>query len=144
MSELLLLNGPNLRLLGQREPEIYGTETLLDVEAAVRAEVADRGWKVTAIQSDSEAELIRIIEEHYETVGLILNPGALMMAGWSLMDALKSYPQPWIEVHISNVWAREAFRHESVLSAVADGVIVGLGTAGYALAARALLGKVAS
>ena len=144
MSELLLLNGPNLRLLGQREPEIYGNETLLDVEAAVRAEVADRGWKVTAIQSDSEAELIRIIEEHYETVGLILNPGALMMAGWSLMDALKSYPQPWIEVHISNVWAREAFRHESVLSAVADGVIVGLGTAGYALAARALLGKVAS
>ena len=144
MSELLLLNGPNLRLLGQREPEIYGTETLLDVETAVRAEVADRGWKVTAIQSDSEAELIRIIEEHYETVGLILNPGALMMAGWSLMDALKSYPQPWIEVHISNVWAREAFRHESVLSAVADGVIVGLGTAGYALAARALLGKVAS
>ena len=144
MSELLLLNGPNLRLLGQREPEIYGNETLLDVESAVRAEVADRGWKVTAIQSDSEAELIRIIEEHYETVGLILNPGALMMAGWSLMDALKSYPQPWIEVHISNVWAREAFRHESVLSAVADGVIVGLGTAGYALAARALLGKVAS
>ena len=144
MSELLLLNGPNLRLLGQREPEIYGTETLLDVETAVRAEVADRGWKVTAIQSDSEAELIRIIEEHYETVGLILNPGALMMAGWSLMDALRSYPQPWIEVHISNVWAREAFRHESVLSAVADGVIVGLGTAGYALAARALLGKVAS
>ena len=144
MSELLLLNGPNLRLLGQREPEIYGTETLLDVETAVRAEVADRGWKVTAIQSDSEAELIRIIEEHYETVGLILNPGALMMAGWSLMDALKSYPQPWIEVHISNVWAREAFRHESVLSAVADGVIVGLGTAGYALAARALLGQVAS
>ena len=144
MSELLLLNGPNLRLLGQREPEIYGTETLLDVETAVRAEVADRRWKVTAIQSDSEAELIRIIEEHYETVGLILNPGALMMAGWSLMDALKSYPQPWIEVHISNVWAREAFRHESVLSAVADGVIVGLGTAGYALAARALLGKVAS
>jgi len=144
LSELLLLNGPNLRLLGQREPEIYGTETLLDVETAVRAEVADRGWKVTAIQSDSEAELIRIIEEHYETVGLILNPGALMMAGWSLMDALKSYPQPWIEVHISNVWAREAFRHESVLSAVADGVIVGLGTAGYALAARALLGKVAS
>ena len=144
MSELLLLNGPNLRLLGQREPEIYGNETLLDVESAVRAEVADRGWKVTAIQSDSEAEMIRIIEEHYETVGLILNPGALMMAGWSLMDALKSYPQPWIEVHISNVWAREAFRHESVLSAVADGVIVGLGTAGYALAARALLGKVAS
>ena len=144
MSELLLLNGPNLRLLGQREPEIYGNETLLDVESAVRAEVADRGWKVTAIQSDSEAEMIRIIEEHYETVGLILNPGALMMAGWSLMDALKSYPHPWIEVHISNVWAREAFRHESVLSAVADGVIVGLGTAGYALAARALLGKVAS
>jgi 5-deoxy-5-amino-3-dehydroquinate dehydratase len=142
LSELLLLNGPNLRLLGQREPEIYGTETLSDVGVAVRAEVSDRGWKVTAIQTDSEAELIRIIEDHYGTVGLIINPGALMMAGWSLRDALKSYPQPWIEVHISNVWARESFRHESVLSAIAGGVIVGLGTAGYTLAARALLGKI--
>ena len=140
--ELLLLNGPNLRLLGRREPEIYGTDTLADIEAAVSAEVAERGWAVTAVQSDSEAELIRTIEDHYDSVGLIINPGALMMAGWSLRDALKSYPQPWIEVHISNVWARESFRHESVLSALASGVIVGLGAAGYPLAARALLGKV--
>src|SRR3982751_5264807 len=92
--ELLLLNGPNLRLLGRREPEIYGTDTLADVEAMVAAEVADRGWTGTAIQSDSEAELIRIIEDHYDTVGLVINPGALMMAGWSLRDALKSYPRP--------------------------------------------------
>jgi 5-deoxy-5-amino-3-dehydroquinate dehydratase len=143
MSELLLLNGPNLRLLGRREPEIYGTDTLADVESAVADEVVDRGWKVVAIQQDSEGELIRTIEDHYDSVGMIINPGALMMAGWGLRDALKSYPRPFIEVHISNVWAREAFRHESVLSAIADGVIVGLGTLGYPLAARALLRKVA-
>jgi 5-deoxy-5-amino-3-dehydroquinate dehydratase len=142
MAELLLLNGPNLRLLGRREPEIYGTKTLADIEAEVASEVADRGWKVKAIQQDSEADLIRTIEDNYDSVGAILNPGALMMAGWSLRDALKSYPQPWIEVHISNVWAREAFRHESVLSAIADGVIAGVGTYGYSLAARALLTKV--
>lgn len=142
MSELLLINGPNLRLLGRREPEIYGTDTLADVEAAVQAEVAERGWRVTAIQQDGEAELIRTIEDHYDSVGMIINPGALMMAGWSLRDALKSYPRPFVEVHISNVWARESFRHESVLSAISDGVIAGLGTIGYPLAARALLAKV--
>jgi 5-deoxy-5-amino-3-dehydroquinate dehydratase len=139
VSELLLLNGPNLRLLGRRQPEIYGTDTLADIEAAVAAEVADRGWKVVAFQRDSEAELIRIIEEHYDSVGAIINPGALMMAGWSLRDALAAYPQPWVEVHISNVWAREAFRHESVISPLAAGVIAGLGAYGYSLAARALL-----
>ena len=142
MPELLLINGPNLRLLGRREPEIYGTDTLADVEAAVRAEVAERGWEVTAVQQDGEAELIRTIEDHYDSVGMIINPGALMMAGWSLRDALKSYPRPFVEVHISNVWARESFRHESVLSAISDGVIAGLGTIGYPLAARALLAKV--
>jgi 5-deoxy-5-amino-3-dehydroquinate dehydratase len=72
-------------------------------------------------------------------VGAIINPGALMIAGWSLRDALANYPQPWIEVHLSNVWARERFRHESVLAPLASGVIVGLGSLGYRLAAKALL-----
>ncbi|MFI7586179.1 type II 3-dehydroquinate dehydratase [Spongisporangium articulatum] len=139
MPDVLLLNGPNLRLLGTRQPEIYGTTTLADVEAGVAAAVADAGWKVAAFQSDSEAELIRIIEEHYDSAGMIINPGALMMAGWPLRDALASYPRPIVEVHISNVWAREPFRHESVISAVVDGVIAGLGTDGYRLAALALL-----
>ncbi|QFQ97795.1 3-dehydroquinate dehydratase [Streptomyces phaeolivaceus] len=139
MSELLLLNGPNLGILGRREPEIYGTETLNDIAEAVAEEIADRGWKVKNIQHDSEAELIRAIQDGYDTVGAIVNPGALMIAGWSLRDALASYPRPWIEVHISNIWARESFRHASVIAPIADGLIAGLGSTGYRLAARALL-----
>ncbi len=142
MPKLLLLNGPNLRLLGRRQPEIYGTDTLAHIEAAVSKEIAGRGWEPVAYQRDAEADLIRLIEDHYECVGAIVNPGALMTNGWALRDALASFPRPWIEVHLSNVWARERFRHESVISPLASGVIVGLGAAGYPLAARALLGKV--
>ncbi|MET7655659.1 MULTISPECIES: type II 3-dehydroquinate dehydratase [unclassified Streptomyces] len=139
MSELLLLNGPNLGILGRREPEIYGTETLDEIADAVADEIADRGWKVKSVQHESEAELIRAIQDSYDTVGAIVNPGALMIAGWSLRDALASYPRPWIEVHISNIWARESFRHASVIAPIADGLIAGLGATGYRLAARALL-----
>ncbi|RBM12334.1 type II 3-dehydroquinate dehydratase [Streptomyces sp. PT12] len=142
MSDILLLNGPNLGILGKREPEVYGTATLADVEEAVGEEVAGRGWKVVAVQHDSEGELIHAIQDSYDTVGAIVNPGALMIAGWSLRDALANYPRPWIEVHLSNVWARERFRHESVIAPLASGVIVGLGALGYRLAARALLGVV--
>ncbi|GAA4812357.1 type II 3-dehydroquinate dehydratase [Streptomyces ziwulingensis] len=142
MSELLLLNGPNLGILGRREPEIYGTDTLADVEAAVAEEVAGRGWKVVSVQRESEGQLIEAVQDAYDTVGAIVNPGALMIAGWSLRDALASYPRPFVEVHLSNVWARESFRHESVLAPLASGVIVGLGALGYRLAARALLASV--
>ncbi|AVT35050.1 3-dehydroquinate dehydratase [Plantactinospora sp. BC1] len=142
MSELLLLNGPNLGILGRREPEIYGTDTLADIEAAVGREVAERGWKVVGVQHECEGQLVSAVQDAYDTVGAIVNPGALMVAGWSLRDALASYPRPWIEVHISNVWAREQFRHESVLAPLASGVIVGLGALGYRLAARALLAHV--
>jgi 5-deoxy-5-amino-3-dehydroquinate dehydratase len=142
VAELLLLNGPNLGMLGQRQPDVYGTDTLADIEQAVGEEIAERDWKVRAIQRDSEGELIHAIQDSYDTVGAIVNPGALMVAGWSLRDALANYPRPWIEVHLSNVWAREKFRHESVLSPLASGVIVGLGALGYRLAARALLAKV--
>ncbi|WP_432841611.1 type II 3-dehydroquinate dehydratase [Dactylosporangium sp. CA-092794] len=142
MSAVLLLNGPNLGILGRREPEIYGFDTLADIEAAVTATVSERGWKVIAAQHESEGELIGVVQRNYDTVGAIVNPGALMIAGWSLRDALASYPSPFIEVHLSNVWAREAFRHESVLAPLASGVIVGLGAFGYQLAARALLHRV--
>jgi len=134
-----LINGPNLGILGRRQPEVYGTATLRDIEEAVSARVADRGWKVLSIQRESEGELIHAIQDNYESVGAIVNPGALMIAGWSLRDALANYPRPWIEVHLSNVWARESFRHESVISALAAGVIAGLGPIGYELAAAALL-----
>jgi 5-deoxy-5-amino-3-dehydroquinate dehydratase len=137
--QLLLLNGPNLGILGRRETEIYGTDTLDDIEKSVAAEVADRGWQVTAFQSDAESALIGVLQDNYEMVGAIVNPGALMIAGWSLRDALANYPRPWLEVHLSNVWAREKFRHESVLAPLASGVVVGLGALGYRLAARALL-----
>lgn len=139
MSSLLLLNGPNLGILGRREPEVYGTATLADIEAAVAEEVKPRGWDVVSVQRESEGELIHAIQDNYDTVGAIVNPGALMIAGWSLRDALASYPRPWVEVHLSNVWAREQFRHESVIAPLASGVIAGLGPQGYQLAARALL-----
>jgi 5-deoxy-5-amino-3-dehydroquinate dehydratase len=142
LSELLLLNGPNLGILGRREPEIYGTATLADIADAVADEVADRGWKVVSVQRESEGELIHAIQDNYDTVGAIVNPGALMIAGWSLRDALAAYPRPFVEVHLSNVWARESFRHESVIAPLASGVIVGLGAFGYRLAARALVGRV--
>ncbi|MEU9233174.1 type II 3-dehydroquinate dehydratase [Streptomyces subrutilus] len=140
MSAVLLLNGPNLGILGRREPEIYGTDTLSDIEKAVAEEVGVRGWEVVSLQHDSEGDLVRAVHEHNDsTVGAIVNPGALMIAGWSLRDALASYSPPWVEVHLSNVWAREQFRHESVIAPLASGVVVGLGAFGYRLAARALM-----
>ncbi|WP_018656656.1 type II 3-dehydroquinate dehydratase [Actinomadura flavalba] len=142
MSDLLLLNGPNLGTLGRREPEVYGTDTLADIEAAVADEVAGRGWKVVSVQRESEGELIHTLQANYDAAGAILNPGALMIAGWSLRDALASFPPPWIEVHLSNVYARESFRHQSVLAPLANGVVIGLGPLGYRLAAQALLAKV--
>jgi 5-deoxy-5-amino-3-dehydroquinate dehydratase len=139
MPRLLLLNGPNLGILGRREPEIYGTDTLADIEKAVAEEVAERGWTVTCVQDDVEGVLVRAVNDSHGTVGAIVNPGALMMAGWSLRDALAAYPRPWIEVHLSNIWARESFRHESVLAPLAAGMVAGLGAYGYRLAAKALL-----
>lgn len=140
MSEILLLNGPNLGILGRREPEIYGSETLADIQRAVAEEVAGHGWTVISKQHDCEGEMVRTVQDHYDAVGAIINPGALMIAGWSLRDALANYPRPWIEVHLSNIWAREGFRHQSILGSLADGVIFGLGADGYRLAARALVG----
>lgn len=142
LSTLLLVNGPNLGILGRREPDIYGLSTLSDIEDAVIDEVGPAGWKVNAIQDDSEGALVCAINGSHDTVGAIVNPGALMIAGWSIRDALASYPRPWIEVHISNVWSREEFRHNSVLAPLASGVIAGLGAVGYRLAARAVMSLV--
>lgn len=138
MRELLLLNGPNLGILGRRQPEIYGTTTLEQIEKWVAADAAEYGWTVRAVQSEAEADLVRALHGGDGDVGAVVNPGALMIAGWSLRDALAAYPHPWIEVHLSNVWAREPFRHVSVVSPLAAGVIAGLGANGYRLAVRAL------
>jgi 5-deoxy-5-amino-3-dehydroquinate dehydratase len=138
MRHLLLLNGPNLGTLGKRQPETYGTATLADIEAAVANEVDERGWGVVSEQRNGEGDLIGVLQGHHDVVGAIVNPGALMIAGWGLRDALADFPRPWVEVHLTNVWARESFRHISVTAPLAAGVVMGLGPLGYRLAARAL------
>lgn len=134
---LLVLNGPNLSRLGSRKPEIYGRQTLNEIIQDVGRDLQTINWLMVAEQSDNEADLIRFLFENSSVNAAIINPGALMIAGWSLRDALEEVEYPWIEVHISNIWAREEFRHSSILSPIASGVVAGLGTIGYKVAARA-------
>ena len=132
---VVVLNGPNLNLLGEREPEVYGSETLADVEALCAKAVAEVGLALDFRQSNHEGVLVDALHEvRSSAAGVVINAGALTHTSISLRDALAAVSVPVIEVHISNVHAREAFRHHSYLSAVADGVIVGCGTQGYALA----------
>jgi 3-dehydroquinate dehydratase II len=133
---LLLLNGPNLNLLGTREPEVYGRMTLADVEQAAIAQAAAAGAKLTSFQTNHEGVLIdRIHAAKKEGVdAIIINPGGLTHTSIALRDALAGVAIPFIEVHISNIHQRETFRHTSYLSAVAAGVICGLGIDGYRLA----------
>jgi 3-dehydroquinate dehydratase-2 len=132
---VVVLNGPNLNLLGEREPEVYGSETLADVEALCAKAVAELGLALDFRQSNHEGVLVDAIHEvRSSAAGIVINAGALTHTSISLRDALSAVSVPVIEVHISNVHAREAFRHHSYLSAVADGVIVGCGTQGYELA----------
>ncbi len=141
--KVLLLNGPNLNLLGTREPAIYGAMTLADVEAMCRTEGAALGLEVATFQSNHEGALVdRIHVAGDEGVRfVVINPGALTHTSVALRDALTGVAIPFIEVHISNVHKREAFRHRSFLSDVAEGVIVGLGTIGYRLALQAAAAK---
>ncbi|MEJ7761406.1 MAG: type II 3-dehydroquinate dehydratase [Thermomicrobiales bacterium] len=139
---LLLLNGPNLNLLGRREPGIYGTTTLSSIVASVRmmAEGTDPSHHLVDVQSNHEGDLVDAIHRHgFEATGIVINPGALSHYGLSLRDALAAVARPTVEVHLSNIHAREAFRHHSVISAVTTGQVVGLGPAGYSLATRFLL-----
>ncbi|MBF6047127.1 type II 3-dehydroquinate dehydratase [Streptomyces sp. NRRL B-1677] len=138
MDRVLLLNGPNLGTLGKRQPEIYGTRTLAEIEAEVAEEIRGRGWSLVAEQRNGEGELVDLLERHRDVAGAIVNPGALMVAGWSLRDALADFGPPWLEVHLSNVWGREAFRHVSVTAPLSSGVVMGMGALGYRMAARAL------
>ena len=136
---ILLLNGPNLNLLGTREPEIYGHDTLADVEQLARDTAAAYGLEVRAVQSNHEGVLIDAIHEARTTAaGIIMNPGAFTHTSVALADAISGVQLPAIEVHISNVHKREAFRHHSYVSLRADGVIAGFGVQGYALAIRRL------
>jgi 3-dehydroquinate dehydratase II len=137
---ILLLHGPNLNKLGTREPEIYGTSTLADVEALVTERATASGAEVRAFQANGEGDLIDWLQrEQSEADGLLINAGAYTHYSIALRDAVAGCGLPAIEVHISNVYRREAFRHESLLSPVCNGTIVGLGVHGYALAVDALV-----
>ncbi len=129
---ILILNGPNLNLLGSREPEIYGAETLADIETRCREHGEQLGLSVECRQSNHEGQLIDWVQQaRAGQDGLIINPGGYSHSSIALMDALKAYDPPIIEVHLSNVHQREDFRHHSYVSRVARGVICGLGSLGY-------------
>ena len=139
LDSVLVLNGPNLGRLGRREPEVYGDTTHDDLVALIEAEAAALGLAAVVRQSDSEAQLLDWIHGAADAgEPVILNAGALTHTSIALRDACSELRAPLIEVHISNVYAREEFRHHSYLSAVATGVIVGLGVQGYLLALRYL------
>ncbi len=134
---IMVLNGPNLNLLGQREPETYGTETLADVETACAALAADLGLNLDFRQSNVEGELVTWIQQaRKEAAAIIINPAAYTHTSVAILDALNAFDGPVIEVHVSNIHKREAFRHHSFVSRRADGVIAGCGTQGYLLALR--------
>jgi len=135
MATILLLNGPNLNLLGTREPDVYGSTTLADVEAAVTAAGDKLGHTVEAFQSNAEDQLVDRIHAAAGKVDFILiNPGAFTHTSLALRDAILGINVPFIEIHISNIHAREEFRRQSYFSDVAVGIICGLGTQGYELA----------
>jgi 3-dehydroquinate dehydratase II len=145
MARILLVNGPNLNLLGTREPEIYGADTLGDIESRATAVARECGHELTAFQSNAEHELIgRIQQAGPESDFLILNPGAFTHTSVALRDAIAAVRLPFLEVHLSNVHAREAFRRQSYFSDIAVGSIVGLGAYGYELAVRAVARLLAS
>ncbi len=136
---ILLVNGPNLNLLGEREPDVYGHETLADVERMVSEACAAYGVEVKAFQSNWEGALLDFLQAHrHEAQGVILNPGALTHTSRALPDCLRALPCPTIEVHVSNIHAREPWRGESLVAPAAAGQIVGLGVAGYHYAAQHL------
>jgi len=141
MPDLLILNGPNLNLLGMREPTIYGATTLQEIERAAQAYGAERDATITCAQSNSEGALVDHIHHARETQdGIVLNAGAYTHTSIALRDAVAGVGLPTVELHLSNVHAREEFRHHSYLAPVCVGVICGFGAAGYTLAIDALLG----
>jgi 3-dehydroquinate dehydratase-2 len=136
---VFILNGPNLNLLGAREPAIYGRDTLGDIEAAATAKAGALGLMVAFRQSNNEGTLIDWVQEaDAKAAGLIINPGGYTHTSVALLDALAAASIPKIELHLSNIHAREAFRRQSITATAADGVIMGFGAAGYSLALEAL------
>lgn len=144
MKTITVLNGPNLNMLGLRQPHIYGAATLDDVESLCAETALELGLGIDFRQSNIEGELVSWIQEcRGRSAGIIINPAAYTTTSIAILDALLIADQPVIEVHITNIHRREEFRHHSYVSKVATGVICGLGVAGYALALRAMAGLLA-
>ena len=144
MSERIdILNGPNLNLLGVREPEIYGHQTLADIEQLCRRFAAGRGLEVMFRQSNHEGQIIDWIQEaRLEAAAIVINPAGFTSTSIAILDALKTFEGPIVEVHLSNIHRRESFRHHSYVSLAATGVICGLGAHGYLLALDAIAGLI--
>jgi 3-dehydroquinate dehydratase-2 len=136
---VVLLSGPNLDLLGEREPEVYGTATLADHVAAARAAAERHGLVLEHLQANAEGELVEAVHRARGTAdAIVVNAGALTHYGWSLADALGAFDGVVVELHVSNPLARESFRHRSVIAPVADGLVAGFGSLGYELALEAV------
>jgi 3-dehydroquinate dehydratase-2 len=140
---IYVLNGPNLNLLGQREPSIYGTTTLQDIKKTCLATAASLGFKIDFRQTNFEGELVESVHQaRNEACGIIINPAAYTFTSIALLDALKTFDPPKIELHISNVHARESIYHNSLISRVATSIMIGFGARGYELAVLAMAGMV--
>lgn len=139
---IAVLHGPNLRLLGTREPDLYGSRTLSDIDGALRALATELDVELEVFQSNHEGELLDFIEEAAGRVqGFLVNAGGLTHTSVALRDALTGIGRPFVEIHLSNVAAREPFRHHSYLSPVAEGVVFGFGARSYLLGLRGLIGR---
>jgi len=139
VTRILVLNGPNLATLGERQPELYGTVSLGDIESALQARATDRGIELRTAQSNHEGELVDILESEREFArGCIINPGGLAHTSVVLADAIRAFGHPTVEVHVSNIYAREPYRRVSLCSEAAIAVVSGLGAWGYVLAFDAL------
>lgn len=142
MKRVLVIHGPNLNLLGEREPHLYGSQTLAEINQAMEHQGNSLGLTLAFFQSNHEGEILDTIQKaRHETEALILNPGGLTHTSVVLHDTLAAYPHPIVEVHLSNIYKREYFRHHSYVSPVATGIICGLGATGYFLALEALAEK---
>lgn len=142
---LYILNGPNLNLLGQREPHIYGSTTLAEIKERCAVKAGSLGFSIDFRQTNFEGELVESVHQaRLEACGIIINPAGYTFTSIALLDALKMFDGPKIELHISNVHARESIYHNSLISRTATGIIIGMGAAGYELAIQAMAGLVAA
>lgn len=139
MADILLINGPNLNMLGTREPDVYGVETLNEIEDQVIAFASERGYTVKAYQSNCEGALIDYLQQNKHVAGIVINPGALTHYSYALRDCLAGLDLPIVEVHMSAIYKREEFRHSSVIAPVCIGQISGFGSASYLLGVQGLI-----